>query len=246
MELKDKVILITGAAERVGRQIALHMASQKGSHIAFTYYQESEPWQVTESNLQDLGVKAKAYPLDISDPAQIKRLVAVVLNDFGRIDALVNNAGVWLKAPFLEITERAWDIAMSVNLKGPFLLSQAVAPIMQAQPEGGVILNITDLSAYQIWEGYTHHAVSKIGLAWMTRYMALELAPKIRVNAIAPGTVMLPENAPPEKVAWAVEKSALKRVGCADDVACMAEFLLEHDFTTGSVYFIDGGRSLVG
>ncbi|NPV55277.1 MAG: SDR family oxidoreductase [Anaerolineae bacterium] len=245
MTSKDKVILITGAAERVGRQVALTLAAQKGAQIAFTYFLENEPWQETEASLKGAGVKAKAYHLDISDPDEIRRVVAAVLNDFGRIDALINNAGVWLKAPFLEISEKAWDTAMDVNLKGPFLLSQAVAPIMQAQEAGGVILNITDLSAYQVWQGYTHHAVSKVGLAWLTRYMALELAPKIRVNAIAPGTVMLPENAPPEKVAWAVDKSALKRVGSAEDVARMVVFLLENDFTTGSVYFVDGGRSLV-
>jgi 3-oxoacyl-[acyl-carrier protein] reductase/pteridine reductase len=109
----------------------------------------------------------------------------------------------------------------------------------------GVILNITDLSAFQVWPGYAHHATSKAGLVWLTKYLALELAPTVRVNAIAPGTILLPENPTPEKVKWATEKSVLKRVGSPHDLARLAEFLITNEFITGSIYFVDGGRSLV-
>ena len=125
--------------------------------------------------------------------------------EFGRIDVLINSASIWLKSPFLEITEQDWDTALDINLKGPFLASQAVAPIMLEQG-GGVIINITDLSAFQVWEGYTHHAASKSGLVSLTKSMAFELAPTIRVNAIAPGTVLLPPNYTPEKKKWSEEK----------------------------------------
>ena len=131
-----------------------------------------------------------------------------------------------------------------VNLTGPFLCSQAVAPHMQAQGEG-VILNITDLSAFQTWKTYVHHAASKAGLVALTKVMAAELAPTIRVNAIAPGTVLLPANASEEKRRWAAENSLLKRIGSPEDVARTALFLIESDFATGAVYFIDGGRALV-
>jgi NAD(P)-dependent dehydrogenase (short-subunit alcohol dehydrogenase family) len=111
--------------------------------------------------------------------------------------------------------------------------------------KNGVIINITDLSAFQVWGGYAHHAASKAGLVSLTKYMAFELAPTIRVNAIAPGTVLLPENASQEKIDWATGKSVLGRIGTPKDVARLAEFIITSDFITGSVYFVDGGRSLV-
>lgn len=243
MNIKDSVILITGAAARVGRQIALHLAS-KGAHIAFSYYLDNEPWQQTLAEVKNCGVMGIAVQTEIRSAEQVQHLVAATIEAFGRVDVLVNNASVWLKSPFLEITEAEWDLAMDVNLKGAFLASKAVAPLMLKQ-QGGVILNITDLSAFQVWPEYAHHSASKAGLVALTKSMAVELAPYVRVNAIAPGTVLLPENAPPEKRQWAEQKSLLKRVGDPMDVARMAAFLIENDFTTGAVYFVDGGRSLV-
>lgn len=243
MELLNSVVLITGAASRVGRHVALHLAG-RGAHIAFSYYMPDEPWAQTQADIQAQGVQALAVQTEIRDDAQVKRLVAATLDKFGRIDVLINNASVWLKSPFLDISEADWDLAMDVNLKGPFLCAQAVAPIMLKQGQG-VMLNITDLSAFQVWPGYAHHAASKAGLVSLTKSLAAELAPAVRVNAIAPGTVLLPENAPPEKRQWAEDKSLLKRVGSPQDVARLAAFLIENDFTTGGVYFVDGGRALV-
>jgi pteridine reductase len=111
--------------------------------------------------------------------------------------------------------------------------------------ESGLIINITDLSAIQTWAGYAHHSASKAGLVALTRVMAAELAPHVRVNAIAPGTVLLPEGASAEKQRWATENSLLKRIGQPEDVAKTVLFLAETDFATGAVYFIDGGRALV-
>lgn len=243
MDLKNAVVLITGAAMRVGREVALALAAE-GAHISFSYYMEDEPWRQTQADIQSLGVQALAVRTEIRDAGQVRRLVEETVQALGRVDVLINNASVWLKAPFLEITESAWDLAMDVNLKGPFLAAQAVAPVMLRQ-QGGVILNITDLSAFQVWPGYAHHAASKAGLVSLTKSLAVELAPYVRVNAIAPGTVLLPENAPPEKIKWATDKSVLGRVGSPEDVAQTAKFLIQNEFVTGSVYFIDGGRSLV-
>lgn len=243
MDLKDSVVLITGAALRVGRCIAQHFA-ERGAHIAFSYYLDSEPWQEAKKEFEMFGVESLARQVELRDAVQVRRLVDATMEHFGRIDVLVNNASVWLKAPFLDIAEADWDRAMDVNLKGPFLLSQAVAPVM-VERERGAILNITDLSAFQVWPGYAHHAASKAGLVSLTKSLAVELAPHVRVNAIAPGTVLLPENAPPEKREWAEEKSLLKCIGEPCDVAELAIFLVEHDFMTGGVYFVDGGRALV-
>lgn len=255
MEIKNSVILITGAAQRVARVVALHLA-ERGARIAFSYYTPDEPWQETKNELDVLrklmappaGEKddpgTLAVQTEIRDASQIKRLVDETVRHFGCIDVLINSASVWLKAPFLDISESEWDMAMDVNLKGPFLASQMVARQMLAQLRG-VIINITDLSAFQVWPAYAHHAASKTGLVSLTKYMAVELAPHIRVNAIAPGTVLLPHNPSPEKIRWATENSLLKRVGTPADVARLAEFLITNDFITGSVYFVDGGRSLL-
>lgn len=243
MEIKDRVAIITGAAMRVGSVIALTLA-EEGAHIAITYLSDEEPWQETLAEIQAHGVEAMALQMDVRQPEQPAACIQQVVERFGRVDILINNASVWLSAPFLEITREQWEHALTVNLTGPFLCSQAVAPHMLRQ-ELGLIVNITDLSAYQTWPNYAHHASSKAGLVALTRVMAAELAPHVRVNAIAPGTVLLPEGAGEEKRQWAVENSLLKRIGTPDDVAETILFLAEMDFTTGAVYFVDGGRALV-
>ena len=243
MNLNNRTILITGAAQRVGRVIALTLAIE-GANIAFTYLDDSEPWQETLAEIEALDVQALALPLNVLEPERPQQVVKQVVEHFGRVDVLINNASVWLSAPFAEISYEAWRAAIGVNLTGPFLCSQAVAPHMLSQGEG-VIINITDLSAFQTWKNYAHHAASKAGLVALTRVMAAELAPSIRVNAIAPGTVLLPPNAPDLKRQWAEENSLLKRVGAPEDVAKTVVFLIEMDFATGAVYFMDGGRALV-
>ncbi len=243
MQLKNSVALITGAAARVGKATALALAA-KGAAIAFTYLNDAEPWRDTLADIEATGAAALALPLDVRQPGQPQAVVQQVIERFGRIDLLVNNASVWLRAPFLEISAEQWQMALDINLTGPFLCAQAVAPHMLAQ-KAGVIINITDLSAYQTWPEYAHHSASKAGLVALTRVLAAELAPHVRVNAIAPGTVLLPDNAPPEKEQWAVENSLLKRVGSPEDVAKTIIFLTEMDFATGAVYFMDGGRALV-
>ena len=243
MQIKNANLLITGAATRVGKAIALYFAGL-GANVSFSYLLDEEPWQETKNEIENLGVKCMATKVEVRDPDQIKKMVIGTKDFLGSIDILINSASVWLKTPFLEISESEWDLSLDVNLKGPFLCSQAVAPFMLEQ-ERGVIINITDLSAFQVWPGYAHHASSKAGLVALTKAMAYELAPAVRVNAIAPGTVLLPPNPSPAKVEWAVEKSVLKRVGEPNDVARTAQFLVENEFTTGAVYTVDGGRSLV-
>lgn len=243
MEIRGKVAMVTGAAKRVGRVIALALA-EKGAHVAFTYHTSKEAALEVLSEIQSQGVQGMALPMDASQPQQAQAVVQQVVEHFGRIDILVNNASVWLAAPFVEITPEEWNLALAVNLSGPFFCSQAVAPHMLRQ-QSGVIIHITDLSAFQTWPRYAHHSASKAGLVALTRVMAAELAPYVRVNAIAPGTVLLPENATEAKRQWAIENSLLKRIGTPEDVAKTVIFLVEMDFVTGAVYFVDGGRALV-
>ena len=167
MKLEHSVVLITGAAMRVGKEVALYFAS-KGANIAFSYYEENEPWQETKAEIEALGVKCFVKKVEIRSNADIKAFVQETKERFGRIDVLFNNASVWLRKPFLQISEAEWDLALDVNLKGPFLCSQAVAPIMKEQGQG-VIINITDLSAFQVWNDNAHHAASKAGLVALTK-----------------------------------------------------------------------------
>jgi NAD(P)-dependent dehydrogenase (short-subunit alcohol dehydrogenase family) len=243
MEIKDKVALITGAAMRVGKVIALTLA-EKGVNIAFTYLNDAEPWPETLAEIRSKGVEAMAWPLDVRQTEQPRAIVEQIIARFSRIDILVNNASVWLKAPFLEISPEQWHTALTVNLTGPFLCAQAVAPLMLKQ-KSGLIINIADLSAFQTWPGCAHHSASKAGLVALTKVMAAELAPHVRVNAIAPGTVLLPDDATAEKAQWAINNSLLKRIGSPADIAKTVIFLAEMDFATGAVYFMDGGRALV-
>jgi NAD(P)-dependent dehydrogenase (short-subunit alcohol dehydrogenase family) len=240
--LAGKVALVTGGGMRVGRTISMALAG-RGAAVAFTRL-SCEECDATVEELEACGVEAMALVLDVCEPGAPARVVEDVIARFGRIDILVNNASVWLRSPFLSITPEDWRMALDVNLTGPFHVSQAVAPHMLAQGSG-LIVNITDLSAFQTWQEYAHHAASKAGLVALTRVMAAELAPHVRVNAIAPGTVLLPEGATDAKRAWAEGNSLLKRVGHPEDVARTVLYLVDSDFATGGVYFIDGGRALV-
>jgi NAD(P)-dependent dehydrogenase (short-subunit alcohol dehydrogenase family) len=242
--LTGKVALVTGGVVRVGRAIALALAG-RGAAVAVTYLGESEPFAETVEDLRACGVEAAALQMDLQMPGAPVRAVQATVERFGRLDILVNSASVWLRSPFLEIAAEDWRAALEINLTGPFLMSQAAARQMLIQRDG-LIINITDLSAFQPWPEYAHHGASKAGLVALTRTMAVELAPYVRVNAVAPGTVLLPENAPPAKLQWAEQKSLLRRVGHPEDVARTVLYLVDSDFATGAVYFIDGGRALVG
>jgi NAD(P)-dependent dehydrogenase (short-subunit alcohol dehydrogenase family) len=241
VELKDKVALVTGGARRVGKVISLALAKE-GAHVAFTY-RSGDPKE-TLAHIRAQGVEGMALHLDVLDWDQPKAVVEQVVERFGRVDLLVNNASVWLSSPFLEIAREDWETSIGANLTGPFLCSQAVAPYMLEQ-KAGHIVNITDLSAFQTWPGFADHSASKAGLVALTKVMAAELAPHVRVNAIAPGTILLPDNASDAKRQWAIDNSLLKRVGAPEDVAKLVIFLTESDFCTGAVYFVDGGRALV-
>ena len=241
MELEGSVAIVTGGAHRVGSVIALALA-EEGANVAFTY-RSSDP-EETLAGIRARGVEGLALPMDVLEWERPRAVIEEVVQRFGQVDLLVNNASVWLSAPFLEITREHWETSIGANLTGPFLCSQAVAPHMLTR-QSGHIVNITDLSAFQTWAGFADHSASKAGLVALTRVMAAELAPHVRVNAIAPGTVLLPENATEAKKQWAIENSLLKRVGTPEDVARLVICLTEMDFVTGAVYFVDGGRALM-
>ncbi len=242
MDFKNQVAIVTGGARRVGQVVARELAG-KGAHVAFTYYGSEDPAETLEM-IRAHGGEGMALPLDVMEWDKPREAVEKVIQRFGRVDLLVNSASVWQSSPFLEITRQQWETSIGTNLTGPFLCAQAVAPYMLEQGAGHIV-SIIDLSVSQTWAGFADHSASKAGLEALTRVMAAELAPQVRVNAIAPGTVLLPDGAPESKRQWAINNSLLKRVGTPEDVARTVIFLTESDFVTGAVYYVDGGRALV-
>jgi NAD(P)-dependent dehydrogenase (short-subunit alcohol dehydrogenase family) len=239
MQLKDAVVMITGGAIRLGKSHALHLAAQ-GAHIALAYL-PGEPWEQTKAEVEAYGVRCTATPLDVRDLAAVGAWVQATLATFGKIDVLINNASPWLGRPFLELTEAEWDLCVDVTAKATFFCSQAVAPAMLAQGRG-VIVNIADLSAYEVWPGYGHHAAAKAAVVQLTRYIASELGPSVRCVAVAPGPVLLPPDYSPAQTEEAIQSTLVKRLGAPGDVSRMIAFLIEQEFLSGHVYFVDGGQ----
>ena len=217
MDLNGKVALVTGGARRVGRALSLALA-RAGADVVVNYFSSAEAAEQTVADIVALGRRAIAIHGDVASKEVADMLVRRTAETFGRLDVLVNNASTFETAPILAITEEEWDRVLAVNLKGPFLLSQAAAPLLR-RDGGGVIVNIADLSAFQPWPSYAHHSVSKAGLVHLTRVLALALAPDIRANCIAPGTVLPPEGYTEEELLQSIARAPLKKIGDPDDVA---------------------------
>jgi NAD(P)-dependent dehydrogenase (short-subunit alcohol dehydrogenase family) len=240
MEISGRVALVTGGARRLGRAFSLALADA-GADVVVNYHASPNEARSTVAEIEALGRRAIAVQADVADAGGVSRLVAETQRSFGRLDVLVNSASLFERAPVADIAERDWDRVMAVNLKGPFLLSQAAAPLLK-RGDGGCIINIVDLSAVQPWPSYAHHAVSKAGLLHLTRVLARAFAPEIRVNSIAPGTVLPPEDHPGEDGSG---RRVLDRPGEPADVTRALLYLVRSDFVTGENLVVDGGRLLL-
>ena len=231
---------MTGGARRVGRAFTLALA-EAGCDVVINYNESADEADATAADVERLGRRAAVVQADVSSVADIRRLVDESERAFGRLDVLVNNASLFERARVADITEADWDRVLGVNLRGPFFLAQAAAPLLR-RDGGGVIVNIVDLSALQPWPSFAHHAVSKAGLLHLTAVLARALAPDIRVNAIAPGTVLPPEDQEGEEGS---ERRVVERAGNTDDVARALLYLVQSDFVTGETMVVDGGRMLL-
>lgn len=242
MDLVDRVALVTGGARRVGRSLALALA-RGGADVVVNYLHSEADARQTVADVEALGRRGLALCADVSSRRQVAAMIDGAGREFGRLDVLVNSASVFRARPFLSIAEEDWDRVLAVNLKGPFLVIQAAAALLAAHE--GLVVNIADLSALQPWPGFAHHSISKAGLVQLTRVAARALAPRVRVNCIAPGTVLPPENYTQEQINDLRDRTALKRLGSPADVVRALLFLVESDFVTGEVVVLDGGRSLM-
>lgn len=235
------VALVTGGAVRVGRAIALGLADA-GYDLVINYRSSGAEAREVERRVRKMGRRAVVVPGDVSDADDVEEIVEAVDDRFGRLDLLVNNASLFDATPLLEVDEAQWDRVMGVNLKGPFLLVQKTADLLAGAK--GSVVNLVDLSAFQPWVSYPHHSVSKAGLLQLTRVAARSLAPHIRVNAIAPGAVLLPEHYTEEQAEKSKRKTALGTLGSPDDVVRAVLYLARSPYVTGEVLVLDGGRLL--
>jgi len=241
LDIRDRIALVSGGAHRVGRSVTLALA-REGAHVAFTYHALADEVQQTVAEIEVCGVGGLAVHCDQSDPAQVAAVFDSVRAQWGRLDILVNSAAIMQQKPFLDITPQDWDATIGVNLTGPFLFSQHAGRMMLAQ--GGVTINITDEAGLTPWPRYVHHSVSKAGVIMLTRAAALALAPKVRVNAIAPGPVLKPEGWTDEQWDKLRPATPLDRLGSPHDVVEAVLYLIRAEFVTGHVLVVDGGRTL--
>ncbi|MFZ0219923.1 MAG: pteridine reductase [Candidatus Aquirickettsiella sp.] len=242
----DKVVLITGAGKRVGAAVAQY-CHQLGMRLAI-HYRESrqQASDLCARFNQQRQNSAIALAADLRNTDQLEGLITAVLSKWGQLDVLINNASSFYPTPLAKVTEMVWEDVMGSNLKAPFFLSQSAAPYLKQQK--GCIINLVDIQAQRPLKNYSVYCIAKAGLVMLTKSLAQELGPDIRVNAIAPGIVLWPDDETEfnatlrEKI---VARNVLKRAGTPQDIANTAVFLINHaNFITGQIIAVDGGRSL--
>jgi pteridine reductase len=244
--MQGKVILVTGAAKRVGAAICrrLHAA---GTRIAIHYRNSEQEALALQDELNALRVESAAvFQADLLDLNALPQLLQTIIKKFGRLDALVNNASSFYPTPLTDIDEHQWRDLLGTNLQAPLFLAQAAADELRRRH--GCIVNIADIHADRPMPGHLLYSVAKAGLVALTRGLAQEMAPQVRVNAVAPGVIVWPESE-----AWANEEqrrkiiahTLLKREGEPDDIARTVVFLIQDaPYITGQIISVDGGRSI--
>ncbi len=239
--LHGRVALVTGGARRVGKAIA-HALASRGADIVLHFNSGAAEAAQTADELRGLGVRVSTLQCDLSDAEAALALPQRAHDALGALDILVNSAAMMVRTPIGEVTVAQWDAMFHLNLRAPFFVAQAAAPLLREH--GGVIVNIADLAAYETWPAYVPHAITKSGVVQMTRGLARALAPDIRVNAVAPGAVLLPDEWDEQVATRLSATTPLQRLGSGDDVAQAVVYLCEASYVTGEVIIVDGGRHI--
>ena len=248
MRLKDKVALITGASSGIGKAIATRFAAE-GARVVVNYRPGSEVDRgAAQAEAASFGPSSIAVVADVSKREDVERMMEEIIKQFGRIDIAINNAGIEIKKPFLEVADEEWNKVIAVNLFGSYLVSQVAARQMVRQGQGGKLIFISSVHEDVPFPEYAAYCASKGAVRMMMRNLAMELAQyKININNIAPGAIATPINQAvldnPTAMKDAVSEIPWGRFGRPEEVASLAVFLAsnEADYVTGSTYFIDGG-----
>lgn len=241
MDLNGKVALVTGAARRVGSEIAGALAA-RGAAVAIHYRRSSKEAEAMVAAIAGRGARARAFRADLREVGEIERMVGAVIDSFGRLDVLVNSASVFERKSLEEVTERDWDLHLDTNLKAPFFAAKFAGAAMRRQGAGKIV-NIGDWAGIRPYRDYLPYTVSKSGLIGLTRALAKALAPEVQVNCVAIGPVLPPEDYSAQEAARLVAATLTGRLGSPQDVARAVLFFCEAtDFATGATLLLDGGR----
>ncbi len=242
--LNGKWALITGAAKRIGAQVAVHL-HDAGANIAIHYRGSADEARQLADKLNAVRLNSAAiFQADLNQTELLPDLIAKVMDRCGRLDILVNNASSFYPTPLGEISDSDWDDLVGSNLKAPLFLSQAAFPHLQAH--GGVIINMLDIHARRPLRDHIVYGTAKAGLEMLTRSLAREMAPKVRVNGVSPGAILWPEQGMSEELqAKIIRETPLARNGNPDDIgSCILYLVRDATFVTGQNIAVDGGRSL--
>ena len=245
--LAGKVVAVTGGDQGIGRGIVERFAAE-GADLALCYRSNKTGAEEVVAEVQKAGRKATAFQCDVSNVAEGQRFIADAVRELGRIDILINNAGLERRADFWDVTEKDYDTVLNVNLKGPFFLTQAFVRHRMQAKGGGKVINISSVHEDLPFPHFASYCASKGGIKMLMRNLSIELAPLgITVNNIAPGAIETPINKKllndPVKLKELLGNIPLKRLGTPEDVAGIAAFLAsaDADYVTGATYFVDGG-----
>ena len=239
--LQGRVAVVTGGAVRLGRAIAIGLGA-RGARLVVHCNQSRDAAEQTAGAIRSLGSEASVVQADLTKSAEVARVFAAA-DALGGCDLLVNSAAIFEKKALEQIDDDAWRHMIDVNLSAPFYCCRAAAGPMRAKP-GACIVNILDVGGTSLaWRNHAHYCAAKAGLAMLTRCLALELAPQIRVNAVAPGTVLFPESYADEEKERVIARVPLGRVGTPQDVVEAVAYLATAPFVTGQILAVDGGRS---
>src|SRR5438445_426167 len=237
--MSGRVALVTGAGKRLGRAVALRLAAE-GADVAVHYRESQYEADEVVSAIVKLGRKSVALRADLGSVDEIRKLFLEVGNELGRLDLLVNSAANFLPGSVISTTEEIWDASLDTNVKAAFVCAQAAAPMLRRSK--GSIVNFADTGGLLGWPGYVSQSVSTAGVVMLTKCLAKALAPDVRVNAIAPGTITMAGD-PPEWEAEFVKLSPLRKTGRPSDVADAVIYLATAEFMTGHTLVVDGGRT---
>jgi pteridine reductase len=238
-ELAGRVALVTGAGRRVGRAIAVALGAEK-MRVAVHYNESVEGARDTANLIEDAGGVAALVRADLTDVTACEQLIDALVLEHGELHTLVNSAAMMLRTPVGSVTVEEWEQMHALNVRAPFFLTQHAAPALRIAH--GNVVNIADLAALETWTGYVPHGITKAAVVQMTRGLAHALAPEIRVNAVAPGVVLLPEGFDADEEEHLRRTTPLRRIGTPEDVAQAVVYLMKAEFVTGEVICVDGGR----
>ena len=246
MKLEGKTALVTGAGKRVGREIALGLA-RRGANVVVHYNTSAADARSVVRQIKAIGVDAIAVKANQASAREVRVAVGKAVKYFGDIHVLVTSAAVYKKTPFDTLTEKDWDFHIDANLKGPFLFALEVGRRMKARKIDGKIITFADWAAIRPYANYLPYCVSKAGVICLTRSLAKALGPKVQVNAIAPGPILLPPDLTEQEKQEVVDATIVKRIGSPRDIVNSVLFLIEgSDFITGHTLLVDGGRLIAG